>query len=75
MFSFKKGIPKNLENLDAKSLENMQMLVSQLEEKSPISPYNFFGLNNSCFIKVLGTISTYIVILAQFKLLFHTTDV
>ena len=47
--------------------EKLEVIDDLLDNTSPISPYGYFGMTGGSFLSALATISTYLIVLIQFK--------
>ena len=47
--------------------EKLEVIDDLLDNSSPISPYGYFGMTGGSFLSALATISTYLIVLIQFK--------
>ena len=58
----------NTKHIDDKRYEGkIEIINDLLDNSSPISPYGYFGMTGGSFLSALATISTYLIVLIQFK--------
>ena len=58
---------KHFLTLSDPNLIDLDLLIDRLSRRGPISPMDYFEVNNSCFLSMAGTITTYLIVLMQFK--------
>ena len=62
-----------IKTCDTKQIDNkeyegkIEIINDLLNNSSPISPYGYFGMTGGSFLSALATISTYLIVLIQFK--------
>ena len=58
----------NTKYIDTEKHEGkIEIINDLLDNSSPISPYGYFGMTGGSFLSALATISTYLIVLIQFK--------
>ena len=54
-------------NMDEEQKEDKSLLLDRLSHTDPLSPYDYFDVNNACFLSICSTVITYLIVLTQFK--------